>query len=399
MKIVFVSNFMNHHQLELCKKLYELTGGNLVFGACTPVPKERLDMGYHDMNKQYDFVLCAYESEENQAKLFQLVEEADVLIIGGLNTVCADKYVKRHLGEGKITFQYLERIYKTGVWHVLSPRGTMNMLKYHTHYRNDNVYTLCASAYTAWDLSLTRSYIDKTYKWGYFPKVHSYDIAQLIQKKSDNKKTSILWAGRLIDWKHPEDAIYVAKSLKADGYDFELNIVGNGVMEEEIARMIKDSDLSDCVCMRGAMSPEEVREYMEKSDIFLFTSDYNEGWGAVLNESMNSACAVVANHAIGSVGFLIEHRKNGLVYKNGNQKSLYSCVKELIDNPELRKQMGISAYQTMIDEWSPESAAERLIALSEALIKGDRTPLYQSGPCSASPRIGNRKMYKALTKK
>ena len=30
----------------------------------------------------------------------------------------------------------------------------------------------------------------------------------------------------------------------------------------------------------GFMSPEEIRSEMEKSDIFLFTSDHKEGWGA-----------------------------------------------------------------------------------------------------------------------
>ena len=398
MKIVFISNFMNHHQLTLCQSLYKLTDGNFTFGALTPVPKERLDMGYHDMNKQYDFVLCAYESEENHKRLIELVKESDVLIVGGINSSRADKYVKSHIGEGKITFQYLERIYKEGVWHILSPRGTKNMLKYHTAYRNDGVYALCASAYTAWDLSLTRSYINKTYKWGYFPIVNKYDVNELISKKNENKKISILWVARLIELKHPEAAINLAVRLKKSGYEFELNIIGNGKMESELAQMVKDKNLSDCVFMRGAMSPEAVREYMESADIFLFTSDFNEGWGAVLNESMNSACAVVASHAIGSVGFLIEHGKNGLVYKNGSDKSLLKCVKRLIDNPDFRKNLGESAYQTMIEAWSPEQAAERLVNLSHLLLAGGEDSLYDSGPCSKALRIGNLKMYRVLTK-
>jgi glycosyltransferase involved in cell wall biosynthesis len=61
------------------------------------------------------------------------------------------------------------------------------------------------------------------------------------------------------------------------------------------------------------MAPEAVRDHMEAADIFLFTSDFNEGWGAVLNESMNSACAVVASHAIGSVPFLLKDGENGFI--------------------------------------------------------------------------------------
>lgn len=55
----------------------------------------------------------------------------------------------------------------------------------------------------------------------------------------------------------------------------------------------------------------KVREHMEDADIFLFTSDYNGGRGAVLNESMNSGCMVAASHAIGSVPFLLEDGKRG----------------------------------------------------------------------------------------
>ena len=94
--------------------------------------------------------------------------------------------------------------------------------------------------------------------------------------------------------------------------------------------MIKKYHLQNCVSLCGSLSPEKVREYMVKSQIFLFTSDYNEGWGAVLNEAMNSACAVIASHAIGSVPFLINNKKNGLIYQNGQMEDLYRKVKVLL---------------------------------------------------------------------
>ena len=50
---------------------------------------------------------------------------------------------------------------------------------------------------------------------------YGYDVDKLINNK---KKNSIVWAGRLIDWKHPEYAIEAAKQLKAEAYEFELNI-------------------------------------------------------------------------------------------------------------------------------------------------------------------------------
>ncbi len=113
---------------------------------------------------------------------------------------------------------------------------------------------------------------------------------------------SILWVGRLIKWKHPELAIIVAKMLRDSGYDFNMKIIGQGEMKAELIKMIKIYNLEKYIYFLDYMSPEKVREHMEQANIFLFTSDYNEGWGAVLNEAMNSGCSVVASHAIGTYG-------------------------------------------------------------------------------------------------
>ena len=154
--------------------------------------------------------------------------------------------------------------------------------------------------------------------------------------------------------------------------------------------MIRDMDVEDCVEMLGAMSPDDVRAHMDQADLFLFTSDFNEGWGAVLNESMNSGCAVVASHAIGSVPFLIKNGKNGLIYENGNQVHFEKQVQMLLDDADYRKKLGINAYQTITSMWNADMAAERLMELCKDLLSGnDATSLFSEGPCSKAERITN----------
>jgi len=262
------------------------------------------------------------------------------------------------------------------------------MVRLHTkHGRHKNLYLLCASAYTAADFNMWGAYRGKTYKWGYFPEVkRQNDIEQLMELKHH---ISILWVARLIELKHPEMCICLAERLKKAGYRFQLSIIGNGEMEDKLRSEISERRLDDCVYMLGAMSPEEVREHMEMSDIFLFTSDFQEGWGAVLNEAMNSACAVVASHAIGSVPFLIEDGENSFIYKNGDIDNLYSHVIQLIEQTELRKNMGKAAYQTLADTWNADVAAERLINLAENLLAGNKRDIYDSGPCSKAYILKN----------
>ena len=132
MKVAFFSNYLNHHQLPFCLAMDRLTDGQFTFVATTPVPKARLALGYHDMNKQI---------------------ESDVIITGSAPEI----YTMMRIKEGKLTFRYSERIYKRGIWRMFSPRGLYFMLKHHRKYRKDPLYMLCASAYTSFDYALTGS--------------------------------------------------------------------------------------------------------------------------------------------------------------------------------------------------------------------------------------------------
>lgn len=183
---------------------------------------------------------------------------------------------------------------------------------------------------------------------------------------------------------------YIIPRLKRNKLTFKMTLIGTGEMEEQLHNMIRDKSLEDCVEMPGAMKASEVRSYMEKADIYLFTSDFNEGWGAVLNESMNSGCAVVASHAIGSVPFLIKDEENGPIYENGNQKQLEQQVCRLMDDAEYRMKLGLNAYHTIADLWNADVAAERLIDLCENIIFAKKTKSpYENGICSEAKVMEN----------
>ena len=379
MKILFFSNFLNHHQLPLCQALYRLTCGNFIFVATTRVPKERLSFGYADMNHEHPFVLRTYEGQAQKQRALQLALEADIVIWGS----APYGYIKERLKYGMTTFMYSERLYKTGYQSWKWPVRTVRIFSKFGKYKC--LYLLCASAYTAYDFSKTFTFLGKSYKWGYFPAIKIYDLDVLMERKKPNR---ILWAGRFLELKHPEYSIEVARRLKSEGYDFQLTMLGHGELLEETRQQVVRLGLEDVVSLPGAVPADEVRSYMEESAIYMFTSDRNEGWGAVLNESMNSGCAVVACNAIGSVPFLIQDGENGLTYDNGDVEGLYNHVKRLLDKPEECRSLGRKAYKTMSNLWNAEIAAERLLQLSEALLHENcASNLFLEGPCSRAEII------------
>lgn len=373
MTVVFISNYFNHHQKPFADSMYSLLGEDWAFIETDTMDEERIKLGWK--NEATSYVKRIYTSERDREECQNLIDSADVVIIGS----APDELVRRRIKSGKLLFRYSERPLKKGMQiHKYLPRFVQWQIK-NPFWKP--IYMLCASAYTASDYKKFGMFIGKSYKWGYFPEIKSYsDIDALIDSK---QKNSLLWVARLIDWKHPEAPIEIAKRLKKDGYDFSLNVIGNGELEDNIKSKIHENGLEDQVHMLGGMPPEKVREYMEKSEIFLFTSDRQEGWGAVLNESMNSGCAVVGSHAIGSVPFLLKDGENGLVYKDGDLDELYSKTKWLIDDQYKRKEFGKRAYYTMTEQWNAKNAAERFLALSQAILDGNSCPnLFESGVCS-----------------
>lgn len=374
MDIVFLSNFFNHHQKPVSDAFDKATNGNYLFVETASMPAEQHLLGYG----KYDVPYVVRYSSENSEIINKRIMDADAVIYGEAPLAL----VRKRLKTGKLTFRDDERRYKSIIKYLKYPIYT-----YNSFFLNKG-YLLCSSAFGSRDYRLSGMSASKCFKWGYFTEVKEYeDIDSLIYSKPGNsgkKPVSILWACRMIGWKHPERAIEVAKRLKEDGIPFSLSMIGRGPLEEKLKKLTRVFNLESEVSFLGSMPPEKVREHMEMSDIFLATSDQNEGWGATVNESMNSACAVVADSMIGSVPYLIENGANGLIYPSGSIDRLYELVRRLAVDPGERIKLGRNAYSTMTQQWNASQACHNFIELVRSLSDGVKNPILY-GPCSAAP--------------
>lgn len=374
MKILFCSNYFTHHQKPMSDQFDTLTNHGYIFLKHKEMDNDRKILGWE--NEKSPAYVYSAKSLNNCAS----VQNTDVIIAGSF----PEEMLQGYINEARLLFRYSERPLKTG----------NNLLKYpirfmRWHYRNPPgkpIYLLCASAYTAGDYRKFGLFRNRCYKWGYFPETRRYpDFNKLFAEKSP---VTLLWCGRFLDWKHPDDALKIARCLKDCGVPFALKLIGTGPLENALHQWVWDNALQDCVEFLGTMSPDKVRDEMERSGIFLFTSDRQEGWGAVLNEAMNSGCAVVASDAIGSVPYLVKDQENGMVYHSGDVDALCQKVTWLLDHPEQQRSLGQAAYHSIKDLWNAEVAAERFIQLAQAILDGDSSPdLFADGPCSRAEII------------
>ena len=387
MTITFVSNYINHHQIPFSNAMYEQLGRDYCFIQTEPMEEERRNMGWSLEEGRIPYVHCLYEEEDF---CIRKIMESDCVLAGWSGR---EDLIEQRLNAGKLTFRISERIYREGQWKAISPKGLYHKYKEHIRYRRSPAYLLCAGAYVASDFRLIHAYPGKMLKFGYFPELRTYEGDELWDKKRKDG-VDIIFAGRFMPLKHPEYMIRLAADLKQqylDGSkktktgapisDIRIHMAGSGQMEEELRKLSKKLQVEEMVHFYGFQAPTAVRDLMEKCHIHIFPSSHLEGWGAVVNEAMNSGCGVVACKQAGAVPYLIQDGENGFTFQ-GDYEELLQKVTVLIEDPELRLRMGKAANKTIAQYWNAEHAASELLrVIKEVQLTGKLLPAKE-GPLS-----------------
>ena len=379
MTITFVTNLVHHHQLPVADEFYKMPGVEYHYIACEPMPDWLIKGGY-DPTLERPYIIRTYEGEKQLELAKKLIDESDVVIIGS----APNDWVYNRKKENKVTFHYHERWLKHFSIKLLWPNAIYYRLKHFTQFRNKRTYMLCASAFTSKDVKWYGAFPHKCFKWGYFTKVdEQFEVEAPKLGASTSESTPLMWCARFLRLKHPELPVQLAAMLKKEGYKFHLDMFGSGEELDRIKALITELDVEECVSLRGNLPNEEILKEMRKHSIFLFTSDRNEGWGAVLNEAMSNGCAVVASNKIGSVPFLIKNEVNGLIFKSCDVGDLEHKVESLLNDRNKCQGIRKKAVETMQTVWSPKNAANAFVNLANHSLSNNlKSYTITEGPAS-----------------
>ncbi len=379
MKIVYLTNAYGHISGPLCDELSKFYGDEFVFIETAELDGHRKEVG---SGAQRDFVINANEDKEKAKKL---CDEAEVLIFGAAPL----EYIENRIKNNKFTIYYSERLFKDKILLHLNPITLWRFKKrYIDPSKNSNFHLICASSFAALDFKRIGAFKNKMYKWGYQPTVFEKDIDSVISKKAEDG-LDFIWVGRLVGLKHCDDAIKVIANLRKMGYNARMKVIGTGEDENKLKAFAKDLGVAEHIDFKGRCLIEDTRKMMDDANIFLFTSDFGEGWGATLNECMNSGVACVASHGAGSTNFLVKDGENALLYVSGNVDMLTEKAKFLIDNKELRESIGKAGYDSMYNLWNPEKSYKRMIAFINELKEKGTCELFAEGPCSKAQALSH----------
>lgn len=377
-KLVLFSNYLNHHQQPLADAFYELLGDSFAFVATMPVDDLELKGGKDYSSREYCVV--AAEDCTSKALAMNLARTSEICIFGAQSLDYAIERAKQpNCG---LSFEFGERWLKRGWINVLSPHLRRWWLNYQRYFRHKPFYKLNASAFAAADHRKLHTYEGRCYRWGYFTAVpEKNEVEASLDVSTSGIAPTFMWCARFLKLKHPELPVLMAEKLRQKGHRFVIDFYGSGEEEASTRALASHLGLEDCIHFLGAVPNEQVLQAMRQHDIFLFTSDSNEGWGAVANESMSQGCALVGSDAIGSVPFLLKHRENGMIFKSCNVESLTEQVEWLLNHPFEMNRIQQAAIETMQNVWSPKQAARNFLQLVNDL-QNNRECSVKDGPGS-----------------
>lgn len=384
-KLVIYSKILNHHQAYPADELYRLTDSQFRFVELTPCRDMK---GSATDFSGRPYLVQAWKSHEQYAEAMTLARTAEVCVFSGYEAL---PFEKQRLALNLLSFDMGERLLKRGLLNLASPRIFRMVAAYHFNgWRHKPLYKLCCGDFAASDCRRLGMFRDRCFRWGYFSRPCGIHDREKAGNESDrDSAVKLMWCGRFLKWKHPGTAVEAAKILRDRGLAFQLDIYGDVPREaparkvygrEALRNLIGKYGLESAVTLKGVLDNEEIIEAMSRHDVFLLTSDKNEGWGVVASEALSAGCVLIASAEAGCSPSLVEEGRNGFTFRTRDAAELADRIARLIQNPPLMRQMQRDA-RSMMRQWEPAEAARRLIDLTDN-IRDNASRLPEQGPCS-----------------
>lgn len=115
-----------------------------------------------------------------------------------------------------------------------------------------------------------------------------------------------------------------------------LILVGDGELKNELKIQAEQLRIKENVDFVGQTS--DVKQYLEKADIFILSS-LTEGFSIATLEAMSMGIPIIATDC-GGVLDIVLNNYNGFIVKNNDEYEMRKAILELVSNENLRKEMG-----------------------------------------------------------
>ncbi len=192
-------------------------------------------------------------------------------------------------------------------------------------------------------------------------------VPAAVDRSGRSGTVRLLFVGRVIRTKGLRDAIRALDQVR--DLDVALDVVGDGNDRAACEELVEDLRLQDRVHFHGRLPREEVAEFYETADVFVFPS-YREPGGNVALEAMASGLPVIICERGGPGANVDDTCAIRLTAESPTQLAgeCADAVRLLVTQPELRGRMGEAGRRKIETTHLWDQRVRQMMALYEEII-------------------------------
>lgn len=177
--------------------------------------------------------------------------------------------------------------------------------------------------------------------------------------KADRTRKSFFVAARLAEQKGLEHLVKAVHLLVEKGLNsFELVIGGDGPDRQKLEELARNLGVSGYCHFLGGLNREQVRERMQKCDVFVLSS-LHETFGVVVGEAMACGKPVISTRCGGPEFFVND--ENGVLVDVANPQGLAGAMEDFLKDRLSFDPQTVRA--SVVDRFSPEAFVKNITAV------------------------------------
>lgn len=220
----------------------------------------------------------------------------------------------------------------------------------------------------------------------------STERSQELRNKYDikNDRPLVMFCGSITPRKGVKSLIEATGSLLSEGVDCHLVAVGDQSIDQEyvkeIYELVESQGHESRISLPGYIPYEDLRELYAMSDIFVLPSQ-EEGFGMVLTEALAAGTAVIGTR-VGGIPLQIKDGRNGFLIETDNRSQLISKLSYLVQNPDVRDEMGVESRTIAENNFSWEAITEMYIQVYKNILQQEEN--FSPGSLSQCSKVGGK---------
>jgi len=186
--------------------------------------------------------------------------------------------------------------------------------------------------------------------------------------KRDKDSFIIATPANLLEVKGHKYLIEAIETLRQKGYNIKCYFFGDGPLREELGKIVNNMNLRDIITFEGAIPHDRLLELYAKSEVdcvvlpsIITDKGEHEGIPLSLMEAMAYKIPVISTNT-GGIPELLEGGA-GIIVEQKNPYKLAEAIEALIKDKDLRRKLGETGYNKVMEEFSLSNIVIKLLEL------------------------------------